>query len=278
MTFSGHDTFHCRLFWLKKGIDYLNSGESFRMDSGVDLGVGKNMVNSMRFWLKSFDACDDSMELKQPYKELFLDGGWDPYLENQGTLYLLHYKLCMTRHSSIYYIIFNNFRKVKPEFTQENLIDYIKDVHSGQNEKILAKDFSVFRRMYGQFTNDDVDDGYSGLLTELGLLREVGKNRNSKTLYRIENNDQKSLPEEILLYCILTHPNYTSTISFSSFYSDDFGIGNTFCLNRDILEEKLQAIAQKFPDIIYSSEAGVKELQVKKDIEPNKVLEQYYGV
>jgi len=278
MAFFGHDTFHCRLFWLKKGVDYLNSGKSFRMDSGVDLGVGKNMVNSMRFWLRSFDVCNDSMQLKQPFKELFLDGGWDPYLENLGTLYLLHYKLCIKRHSSIYYTIFNDFRKVKPEFTHENLMDYIKDLDSGQNEKILAKDFSVFKRMYGQFSNDDIDDGYSGLLTELGLLKEIGKNSNGKTLYRIENNHQKSIPEEILLYCILTHPNYASTISFISFYTDGLGLGNIFCLNRDVLEEKLQGISQKFPSITYNSEAGVKELQVKADIKPIKVLEEYYGV
>ena len=89
MVFSGHDTFHCRLFWLKKGIDYINSGNQFKMDSGVDLGVGKNMVNSMKFWLKSFDVFDENTELKQPFEQVFLDGGWDPYLENEGTLYFI---------------------------------------------------------------------------------------------------------------------------------------------------------------------------------------------
>ena len=58
MNFSGHDTFHCRLFWLKKGFDYLQGGEKFKDDSGVEMGVGRNMVNSIRFWMKSFDVID----------------------------------------------------------------------------------------------------------------------------------------------------------------------------------------------------------------------------
>ena len=218
MVFSGHDTFHCRLFWLKKGIDYLNSGEQFRTDSGVDLGVGKNMVSSMKFWLKSFDVFDEKTDLKHPYGQLFLDGGWDPYLENEGTLYLLHYKLCSKNHSSIYNLIFSNFRKIKPEFTQKNLIDYIRGLDPKQNEKLLMKDFSVFKRMYGQSNDEPIDDGYTGLFTELGLLRAVDKNSNGKTVYRVYNSNQLAVPDSIILYCILTNPNYSRTISFSSLY------------------------------------------------------------
>ena len=28
-TFSGHDSFHCRQLWLKKGFDYVKEGRSF---------------------------------------------------------------------------------------------------------------------------------------------------------------------------------------------------------------------------------------------------------
>ncbi|MHA7056450.1 DUF4007 family protein [Aquimarina sp. M1] len=278
MVFSGHDTFHCRLFWLKKGIDYLSSGEQFRIDSGVDLGVGKNMVNSMKFWLKSFDVFDEKSDLKQPYEKVFLDGGWDPYLENEGTLYLLHYKLCSRNHSSIYNLIFSNFRKIKPEFTQKNFIDFVRDLDSKQKEKLIIKDFSVFKRMYGQSNGDSLDDGYTGLFTELGLLKEIGKNRNGKTIYRVHNGNQIGIPEAIILYCILINPNYSKTISFSSLYTDDFGVGNIFCFDRDILEDKLKSISNRYKNIVYSSEAGIKELQIKKEIDPVTVLDDYYGL
>ena len=54
--FSGHDSFQCRDLWLKKGFDFLISGNSFNdSDAVVKLGVGKNMVSSIKFWLKAFN-------------------------------------------------------------------------------------------------------------------------------------------------------------------------------------------------------------------------------
>ena len=51
--FSGHETFVCRHFWLKKGYDFIKSGHSFSQDDAVvRLGVGKNMVTAISFWLK----------------------------------------------------------------------------------------------------------------------------------------------------------------------------------------------------------------------------------
>jgi hypothetical protein len=53
--FSGHESFQCRQLWLKKGYDYIKSGKSFNDDDAVvQLGVGKNMVASIRFWMKAF--------------------------------------------------------------------------------------------------------------------------------------------------------------------------------------------------------------------------------
>lgn len=54
-SFSGHESFHCKSLWLKKGYDYLLAGNRFAdIDSVAKLGVGKNMVASIRFWLRAF--------------------------------------------------------------------------------------------------------------------------------------------------------------------------------------------------------------------------------
>ncbi|MFI8377737.1 DUF4007 family protein [Leeuwenhoekiella sp. NPDC079379] len=275
MTFSGHDTFHCRLFWLKKGYDYIIEGNKFQDDSGVYLGVGRNMVNSIRFWLKAFGVNSDDYEIKDVYHNLLADNGWDPYLENEGTLYLLHYQLCANEYASSYNIIFRDFRKVKPEFSKENFVQYVSQIAPDVNEKSLAKDFSVFLRMYLN-SKESIEDGYSGLLTELSLLQKVGKNQSDSTLYRVENRSQQEVPNKILLYCILSNPDYGNSISFKSLYTNKNGVGNIFCFDQDILEEKLKEIAEVFDFINYNSEAGVKELQIKKEINPLEVLESYY--
>ncbi|RLD34691.1 MAG: hypothetical protein DRJ02_02275 [Bacteroidetes bacterium] len=60
LKFSGHETFICKQLWLKKGYDFLQKGYNFNdPDAVVKLGVGKNMVSSIRFWLKAFNIIDN---------------------------------------------------------------------------------------------------------------------------------------------------------------------------------------------------------------------------
>ena len=52
-SFSGHESFHCKSLWLKKGYDFICNQKHFTdTDSVVELGVGKNMVSAIRYWLK----------------------------------------------------------------------------------------------------------------------------------------------------------------------------------------------------------------------------------
>ena len=68
MKFSGHETFSCRATWLKKGLDFiLNSGEIDtsvfnQHDAATELGVGRNMVNSIRYWLNAFGLIDEGKD------------------------------------------------------------------------------------------------------------------------------------------------------------------------------------------------------------------------
>jgi hypothetical protein len=62
LTFSGHDTFHCRQLWLKKGYDFVKNGNKFMdIEAVVLLGVGKNMVSiPMHLDLKKHFFCTKS--------------------------------------------------------------------------------------------------------------------------------------------------------------------------------------------------------------------------
>ena len=94
-TFSGHDSFQCRQLWLKKGYDFVLEGNSFNEEEAVvKLGVGKNMVSSIRFWMKAFNVLDNKDNLTEFGNRLFDDkNGYDPFLEDEARLWLLHYQL-----------------------------------------------------------------------------------------------------------------------------------------------------------------------------------------
>ena len=98
-SFSRHETFHLRYGWLKKGYDAMAADARvfLREDATARLGVGKNMVRSMRFWglaAKVYRA-DKRAQTVGPTelgRAIFDDGaGLDPYLENPGMLWVLHW-------------------------------------------------------------------------------------------------------------------------------------------------------------------------------------------
>lgn len=291
-TFSGHDSFQCRQLWLKKGYDYVLEGKNFNdEDAVVQLGVGKNMVSSIRFWLKAFNIIDNKDIPTEFGKRLFDDeNGYDPFLEDEASLWLLHYQLVKNGFASIYSIIFNEFRKEKLFFNKETFVNYVKRIgetnpYLNFNENTVAKDFIVFTNLYkSDPESNDVEDSFSGILSELGLLKLIYKpfkDENGKTKkkeeYFIENSERDNLTESIVLYAILDNPNYGSSISLNSLEFDINSPGSIFALNRSGLMDKISDIVDDFKDITFTDQAGIKELQFKNKADAYTILDTYYG-
>ena len=159
MRFSGHETFICKQFWLKKGYDFLIAGNKFgNEDAVVELGVGKNMVSAIGFWMKAFGLCDDKWELTETANYIFGDEGKDTYLEDMGTIWLLHYLLVKENYASIYNLFFSGFRRGRTEFTSEQLHKYIESIakeDNSYNVNTITTDIMVLQRMYQKADNTD---------------------------------------------------------------------------------------------------------------------------
>ena len=108
--FSGHESFACKSHWLKRGYDFVKGENNFNDDDAVvRLGVGKNMVASIKFWLKAIGLLKDT-GLVDISDHLFDDeNGKDPYLEDVGTLWLLHFLLIHTDYATIYKTTLSTF-------------------------------------------------------------------------------------------------------------------------------------------------------------------------
>lgn len=100
--FSGHETFSLRISWLPKAVAALEQNEnpfSDPREGMTTLGLGKNMVQSLAFWVLATGVATKS-EIGYSltdFAKLILSregGGFDPYLENNQTLWLLHWNLC----------------------------------------------------------------------------------------------------------------------------------------------------------------------------------------
>lgn len=282
-TFSGHDSFQCRQLWLKKGYDFVKEGKSFNdEDAVVKLGVGKNMVSSIRFWLKTFNIINSKDIPTEFGRRLFDDeNGYDPFLEDEASLWLLHYQLVKNGFASIYHIIFNEFRKEKLFFNKETFVNYVKRIGESNpelnfNENTIAKDFIVFANIYkSDPESKDVEDSFSGILSELELLKKTGKGKEEQ--FFIENSERDNLPESILLFSILDNSTYGNSISLNSLEFDLNSPGSIFALNRSSLMNKIADIVLGFEDITFTDQAGIKELQFKKKVDAYTILDKYYG-
>lgn len=91
--FSGHESFPCKTLWLKKGYDFVTRNEKdFNSpDAVIDLGVGKNMVASIRYWLRAFGICEGDQPTWLGNYLFSETDGKDKYIEDLATLWLLHF-------------------------------------------------------------------------------------------------------------------------------------------------------------------------------------------
>src|SRR5438132_1281631 len=156
-SFSGHETFPFRYPWLKKGFDAVrqDNGVFVREDAITTLGVGKNMVRSIRHWCLTAGILEEDEGGLRPTDlgELLLaDDGLDPYLEDPATLWLLHWQIAGNRsRATTWFWTFSYFHE--PEFTREALTSALYKWTQTLPGKLVAenslkRDVDVFLRTY----------------------------------------------------------------------------------------------------------------------------------
>jgi len=292
LRFSGHESFQCRNLWLKKGFDFIeNKDGNFNSDEAIlSLGVGKNMTTSIRFWMDAMGLRKNKTATEFA-STLFSDGGWDPYFENIGSLWLLHYELVSNNYASIYSLAFNHFRKYRTEFTKDHLITFLKNWSSERNklpaDSTLETDIGVFIKTYVRPTSrdgrKDIEDQFSSLLLELNLIKEIevvdDTEKEKITWYRFETSPQESLPNEVFFYAILDNDHYGNSITIQELLNAENSPGSIFVLTPDALISKIEALALQYENIVYTDDGGIRQIQIKdkESINPLDVLIDYYG-
>ena len=166
-------------------------------------------------------------------------------------------------------------------FNRDTFISYVKRMSDGNsdtvyNENTVGKDFSVFTNVYkNDPESKDLEESFSGILSELELLKSNGKGKDLQ--FFIENTERDSLPAFVLLFSILDNPDYGSSISLNSLEFDWNSPGSIFALNRLGILNKITDLVDDFKDITFTDQAGIKELQFKKKADAYSILNKYYG-
>lgn len=187
-SFSGHESFPLRYAWLKKGYDALaDHGPAFFStdDAMVELGVGKNMVRAIRHWglcCGVWEEVDGSrgrdIEATDLGLALLPDDGWDPYLENPGTLWWLHWRIARNRDRATTWTWTFAVRGGVSRLTRDALVAELDDLQRGlpgrtSPRSSLKRDVDVLARTYIRDNGNrrSYEDALDSPLAELGLIR-----------------------------------------------------------------------------------------------------------
>ncbi|MBT3612210.1 MAG: DUF4007 family protein [Flavobacteriales bacterium] len=284
-TFSGHETFSCRSYWPKKGYEFLNKGYKFNeIDALVKLGVGKNMVSSIKHWVKSFGIVNNDGSLSSFWSVILDNKGYDPYLENKGTLWLLHYYIVKTNYANLYNEVFNEFRKEKIEFVKSQLLKFIiskLEIEGFKNFTIntIDKDVNVLLRNYC-FSNSikhNLEDDLSSLLIELELIEKVDVTSSNEQYYAFNVTERLDLPWQIFLYIVLDLFSEETTVDLHSLETKVNSPGLLFCMNKVGIINKMQEISVNISDVVYKNDAGIITVSGLDKLDKNKILAEYYA-
>jgi len=211
LAFGGHEKFVFRQGWPKKAVDQvLNDPLVFsREEAFVKLGVGKNMAAAIRYWGLALGLLEDvptdcgksrQIQVSRLGRSLLADGGWDPYLEDIGSLWLLHWQLTHRQEGRglLWYLVFCRYLDV--EFNKLGLMEFFRkqllQMGVETTEGMVEREVEVFLRTYvpsQKRTSQTTEESLDCPLVDLNLLRLSPE----EGMYRFDIGAKPSLAVEI---------------------------------------------------------------------------------
>jgi len=279
-TFSGHESFPCKTLWLKKGYDFVVQGKDFnRPEAVIYLGVGKNMVASIRYWLRVFGLSEGD----QPTwlgNYLFDDAnGKDKYIEDMATLWLLHFHLVFNQFATLYHTVFCGYQKGHTQFDRDQIATYVKlemieaDKQSTYNENTVRKDIAVLIQNYALPRKAQSNEDFSSMLIDLDLIRQTAEGKG----YYFNIEGKRKVEKEIFLYALLMlkEREGDNTLSYDTIQDE---IGLTFCMQDIETIEMLKLLSKDYSQYVsYNDNAGIRIVQFTNDLNKERVLNDYYN-
>lgn len=276
-TFSGHESFPCRALWLKKGYDFvLEDNDWNKPDSVVKLGVGKNMVASIRYWMKAFGMLNNDGLTDIAHFIFDSNNGVDPFIEDLGTLWVLHYTLVSLGEATLYALFFSRFQRERLSFERNHLLAFVKRIMmeagllKNFNENTVKKDIGVLLQNYVLLHKASSIEDSSVLMGDLDLVNLSDEGMQ----YSFNVEGKRQMPNEILLYAIVKEKGENNSVDYDTLQA----IANIFCLSDMELINMLIDLQEEFPNIVrYSDTAGLRQVQFLKNVTSNQVLKHYYS-
>lgn len=300
---SGHETFPCRYAWLPKAVRGLQKDSEFFGDETkamVNLGVGKNMVRSIRFWsqvmgMAEVETKGQNPEVTEIGRVILAENGLDPFLEDIRTLWLLHWNLSTNRANPLlaWDFLLNHWQD--PELLPSAVLKALhKEVQKQENQVsvvTLEQHFNAFLHTYyptrgrkGEIQEDNLDCP----LVELEFIIKIGEReldrRSGKreTIYGFHREEKPDISPELFVYCLndfwQKRHSVESTLTLREIAHGYGSPGQIFKLPEEDIRTRVETLEQQTKGFFtYMESATFEQVQKTGDGESIELLRKVYS-
>ncbi len=294
MKIKAHQTFSIRMGWLYKGLsnvieDTKKSEYSnlFVSDDSMNrLGLGSNMVKSLRYWMIALGLTSEKIKSGQKATEfgnlVFKN---DKHFEEIGTLLLCHYFLVTNKDwGTSWYYLFNEYDS--KEFVKQDLIieltNWIQSRGSNVARSSVTSDVECILKTYCEsriYNNDEnvYEDTKICPFTQLGLITQSNQNNN---VYFKKSVPVDLFPLEIAMFAILkqieTTNNNLAEINLDSLLLKANSITKVFNFSTEDLIKLISKLEMK-GYLKYIKTSGLEQLKLNdKTKNSNYYLNKFF--
>lgn len=291
--FSGHETFSLRQNWIYKVVAFCNEAISQGKvppfndpQAMVDLGVGKNMVSSMKWWGLQTNFLEYREGRVYPSELANMIFGssssskdvgitpLDPYGESYATAWLAHWNLsCQANKFTALWYLFNvyNDQEVNREVLQKRLIAFSDENNISVTSNTIKRDVEVIFRSYCLSSNSKKENYEDKVDSFFGCLGLIASRENAN--FEISRGRRSTLPTSLFVWAVLDHWERLNKVSPSktldwfqiSFAQDS--PGRVFKLTEQDLNNRLEEFEELTSgELVWSDQLGIKNLISKRSV------------
>lgn len=288
MRFRAHDTFFIRKGWLSKGMKHIVEKPGLFVDKTENpmdvLGIGSNMVKSLRYWLQTVGLTEEPKRGKRNQKltelgeEIYKH---DCFIEEIGTLYLLQYKLATNKvEATAWYYFFNVFSM--SEFSKE---DFVKEIQKyikieGESDvalRSLNDDFNCIINTYLPRYKINAkkvspENNIDCPLGEIGLIDILNKD---KKTYKKTTPPIKSFNPWVVYAVIMDNAAGRIEIGLNELLTSEGNIGKVFNLDAIAMIDILHRV-EKIGLLKIIRTAGLDVVHINRPMTFMECVKEYY--
>ena len=252
MGYGQHQSFYLRDRWLNKGIKHLRGNDRFFYDKDAfeKMGLGKNMVKSLRYWVVATGVVEEvfSDERKKvhritPLGELIF--AHDKFIKQADTASILHYHMVKDEEPSTTWYWYFNINKQTIASKEELLTALEEWVIDSEKKPVsnrsLKRDIECLVKLYTAGQNvSDPEEVIQSPLNKLGLVQE------RKGIILKKSTVYNEIGLAALMYVLLDYKeiNKVETVSVDELVNAIGLWGKTFNIGRSSIVNALNKLTE----------------------------------